>query len=89
MHPQTVRYRLGRLRELFGSTLDDPAIRAALLLAPARDPAATANLQARHDVPENPPLTKTIDRSRVTTATHPDSQKSRPSVRSGPFVMGG
>ena len=35
VHPQTVRYRLGRLRELFGSTLDDPAIRAALLLAPA------------------------------------------------------
>ena len=24
MHPQTVRYRLGRLRELFGDALEDP-----------------------------------------------------------------
>ena len=24
VHPQTVRYRLGRLRECFGSALDDP-----------------------------------------------------------------
>jgi hypothetical protein len=70
VHPQTVRYRLGRLRELFGSTLDDPNSRAALLLALAWSPAATANLQARHDGPENPPLTKTIDRSRVTTPPH-------------------
>lgn len=33
VHPQTVRYRMGRLRELFGTALDDPATRAALLLA--------------------------------------------------------
>jgi hypothetical protein len=39
VHPQTVRYRLGRLRELFGSALDDPGTRAALLLALAWGPA--------------------------------------------------
>ncbi len=46
VHPQTVRYRLGRLRELFGSALDEPATRAALLLALAWGPA----------VPESDPL---------------------------------
>ncbi|RJQ86254.1 PucR family transcriptional regulator [Amycolatopsis panacis] len=33
IHPQTVSYRLGRLHELFGPALDDPASRATLLLA--------------------------------------------------------
>ncbi|NMI00482.1 PucR family transcriptional regulator [Pseudonocardia acidicola] len=33
VHPQTVRYRLAQLRELFGSALADPASRATLLLA--------------------------------------------------------
>jgi DNA-binding PucR family transcriptional regulator len=32
VHPQTVRYRLARLRELFGTTLDDPTVRLELLL---------------------------------------------------------
>ncbi|GAA0805535.1 helix-turn-helix domain-containing protein [Spirilliplanes yamanashiensis] len=32
-HPQTVRYRLRRLRELFGAALDDPDARLALHLA--------------------------------------------------------
>lgn len=41
VHPQTVRYRLGQLRELFGATLEDPAARAALLLALAWGPAIT------------------------------------------------
>jgi DNA-binding PucR family transcriptional regulator len=41
IHPQTVRYRLSRLRELFGPALDDPATRAALLLALAWGPAVT------------------------------------------------
>jgi PucR C-terminal helix-turn-helix domain len=30
VHPQTVRYRLGRLRECFGSALDDPEVRFEL-----------------------------------------------------------
>lgn len=30
VHPQTVRYRLGRLRESFGSALDDPQVRFEL-----------------------------------------------------------
>ncbi|MGZ4285432.1 MAG: helix-turn-helix domain-containing protein, partial [Solirubrobacteraceae bacterium] len=30
VHAQTVRYRLGRLRELFGDTLDDPDARYEL-----------------------------------------------------------
>jgi hypothetical protein len=50
VHPQTVRYRLGRLRELFGSALDDPATRAALLLALAWGPAVTeADPSAQHE----------------------------------------
>jgi PucR C-terminal helix-turn-helix domain len=37
VHPQTVRYRLARLRELFGDRLDDPAARLQLMLALAWD----------------------------------------------------
>jgi DNA-binding PucR family transcriptional regulator len=33
LHQQTVRYRLGRLRDRFGSALDDPDHRLALRLA--------------------------------------------------------
>ena len=33
IHPQTVRYRLGRLRELFGPALDDPDLRRRLFLS--------------------------------------------------------
>lgn len=33
VHPQTVRYRMRRLRELFGERLDDPDARFALLVA--------------------------------------------------------
>ena len=33
MHVQSVRYRLGRLRELFGDDLDDPAARFELQIA--------------------------------------------------------
>jgi PucR C-terminal helix-turn-helix domain len=33
VHPQTVRYRLGRLRAAFGPALDEPATRLALTLA--------------------------------------------------------
>jgi PucR C-terminal helix-turn-helix domain len=33
VHPQTVRYRLGRLRELYGARLDDPDARFELELA--------------------------------------------------------
>jgi sugar diacid utilization regulator len=37
VHPQTVRYRMGRLQELFGPVLQDPAGRLRLLLALAWD----------------------------------------------------
>jgi DNA-binding PucR family transcriptional regulator len=37
---KTVRYRLGRLSELFGSALQDPDQRARLMLVLAWDPAA-------------------------------------------------
>jgi len=33
VHPQTVRYRLGQLRELLGDRLEDPAFRLGLLMA--------------------------------------------------------
>ncbi|HET6447749.1 MAG TPA: helix-turn-helix domain-containing protein, partial [Conexibacter sp.] len=42
VHPQTVRYRLGRLRELFGDALDDPQRRFELELALRADGAFAA-----------------------------------------------
>jgi DNA-binding PucR family transcriptional regulator len=33
VHPQTVRYRLAGLREIFGTALDDPAARLELAVA--------------------------------------------------------
>jgi DNA-binding PucR family transcriptional regulator len=33
VHPQTVRYRLAKLHELFGDDLDDPEVRARMVLA--------------------------------------------------------
>jgi DNA-binding PucR family transcriptional regulator len=33
IHPQTARYRMGRLRELFGDALDDPDSRFWLQVA--------------------------------------------------------
>ena len=38
MHPQTVRYRMGQLRELFGDRLDDPAAVLELTIALAVEP---------------------------------------------------
>jgi DNA-binding PucR family transcriptional regulator len=38
IHPQTVRYRLGVLHEVFGEALDDPRARAKLMLALAWGP---------------------------------------------------
>ena len=37
MHPQTVRYRMGQLRELYGDRLDDPATVLELTLALGAD----------------------------------------------------
>jgi hypothetical protein len=47
LHPQTVRYRLGRLRDLLGDQLDDPDARLELELA--------LRAQARLARPELPP----------------------------------
>jgi hypothetical protein len=38
VHPQTVRYRVAQLRDLFGDTLDDPDARFDLLLALRSEP---------------------------------------------------
>ncbi len=37
VHPQTVRYRMGQVRELFGDSLDDPHTVLALTIALAAD----------------------------------------------------
>jgi hypothetical protein len=42
VHPQTVRYRMGQLRELFGPAVDDPAYRRRLILALCFDSGADA-----------------------------------------------
>jgi hypothetical protein len=47
LHPQTVRYRLARLRELLGDQLDDPDARLELELA--------LRAQSRLAAPERPP----------------------------------
>jgi DNA-binding PucR family transcriptional regulator len=49
VHPQTVRYRMAQLRELFGPALDDPSVRATLLLALAWGPAAEEANRVRVD----------------------------------------
>ena len=54
VHPQTVRYRLAQLRELFGSELDYPATRGALLLALGWGPPA-AEVEAASGQPEPEP----------------------------------
>ncbi|MDP9118220.1 MAG: helix-turn-helix domain-containing protein, partial [Actinomycetota bacterium] len=33
VHPQTVRYRMGQLRELYGDRLDDPSLVLAASIA--------------------------------------------------------
>ena len=38
VHPQTVRYRVAQLRELFGERLDDPEARFELALALRAEP---------------------------------------------------
>jgi DNA-binding PucR family transcriptional regulator len=43
VHPQTVRYRMGQLRELYGDRLDDPRTVLDLVLALATPPAAGAD----------------------------------------------
>ena len=49
MHPQTVRYRMGQLRELYGDRLDDPETVLELTIAlgrrtqPSRSSSATAS----------------------------------------------
>ena len=40
VHPQTVRYRMGQVRELFGESLEDPATVVALTLALSSNPGA-------------------------------------------------
>ena len=42
VHPQTVRYRVAQLRELFGDALDDPEARFELALALRSEPGETA-----------------------------------------------
>ncbi len=48
VHPQTVRYRMGQLRELYGDRLDDPATVLELTIAlgaaqPSRSSSDTAS----------------------------------------------
>jgi sugar diacid utilization regulator len=40
VHPQTVRYRVGQLRELFGDSLDDPHVVMDLMIALGAPPSA-------------------------------------------------
>lgn len=68
IHPQTVRYRMTQLHDLFGSALDDPANRMRLTLALAWGDGA---------VPEPAPATTTRRRP---TATRPPGAGPSPSL---------
>lgn len=46
VHPQTVRYRMGQLRELFGDRLDDPRTVLELTIALGTGPAPDSTTQA-------------------------------------------
>jgi hypothetical protein len=58
VHPQTVRYRMAQLRTLFGPKLENPSVRATLLLAlawgPAAEEAAKAPAPAWPPAPSSP-----------------------------------
>jgi hypothetical protein len=49
VHPQTVRYRMGQVRELFGDSLDDPRVTLELTLALTLPPGSPAT--EPHDAP--------------------------------------
>jgi DNA-binding PucR family transcriptional regulator len=51
VHPQTVRYRLARVQELFGPVLHDPAGRLRLLLALGWEPGPDAPVSEFTEVP--------------------------------------
>jgi hypothetical protein len=57
VHPQTVRYRLARVHELFGPVLDDPAGRLRLLLALGWEPGPDAPVSSLEAPP--PPAAAT------------------------------
>ena len=66
VHPQTVRYRVNQLRELFGSSLDDPDTRFELELVLRASPAA------RPLPPVAPPVHPAAE-----PAVHPPTDASR------------
>jgi hypothetical protein len=47
VHPQTVRYRMGQVRDLFGDRLNDPATVLALTVALAHDPSPDSEPSGR------------------------------------------
>jgi len=61
VHPQTVRYRMARLRELFGSDIDDPEKRFALELA------LRASIPGQRGPGEDRPLSGGLDQQRRQT----------------------
>jgi DNA-binding PucR family transcriptional regulator len=65
VHPQTVRYRMGRLHELFGPVLSDPDGRLRLLLALAwegqrDDPSADRAPERSQSTTHRPPVAATV-----------------------------
>ena len=51
MHPQTVRYRMGQVRELYGDRLLDPGTVAALTVALANDRGEPSGRSASEPTP--------------------------------------
>ena len=51
VHPQTVRYRMGQLREAYGDGLDDPETVLALTVALACSPPALVTLRYEYFPP--------------------------------------
>ena len=82
VHVQTVRYRLGQLRELYGDELDDPVMRLELELA-----LRAAALPARPAVRRRANSTRACSRVRSTTSSAPSTTPPRISARPATTVV--
>lgn len=88
VHPQTVRYRLNRLHELFGPRLDDPRERLRLMLALAWDAPGTRE-DGRSAAPQGrpsrgsapPPTARSVPPQRAGAWRRPARGPHRPVAR--------
>ena len=81
VHPQTVRYRMGRLHALFGSTLDTPESRARLVLALAWSHPSTEPGDSSASVARNAAANRSASAEQAGRGADPDEQRAVPAQR--------